>query len=301
VNAYTDDMSVLLGRGDGTFAPEQRSTVGGGVIGGHFGLFLSADFNGDGYLDIATLTFASDQSSKWVSVLLGLGDGTFASQQRATVGDSARSLRIGDFNRDGRPDLATANFDNGDVSILLGLGDGTFEPQQRFAVQGHPSLMLSGDFNGDGRLDLLTMPNIQTVANEVSILLGLGDGTFAPGQHFTIDAGTTGFVLSGDFNGDGHPDVATVNMPNFDSRRKDNPGTVSVLLGRGDGTFVVASRSPVMSNTITSVVAVLSGLGYGPFALEQNLHVESFRATEKNVSAVVYVGGKSHELRRGAG
>src|SRR5262249_34425501 len=146
-----------------------------------------------------------------VAVFLALGDGTFAAQPRAFVGDYPYSILSGDFNNDGRPDLATANYDHGDASVLLGSGDGTFAPEQRFPVQGHPFGLLSGDFNGDGRLDLVTKTTSPSSANEVCLLLGLGDGTFAPEQHFAVGAGY-GRLLTGDFNRDGRLDVASINV-----------------------------------------------------------------------------------------
>ena len=92
----------------------------------------TGDFNGDGITDLATANRTSDD----VSVLLGLGDGTFATQQVFTAGD-ARSVTTGDFNGDGITDLATANYFDHDVSVLLGLGDGNFATQPKHLAAIH--------------------------------------------------------------------------------------------------------------------------------------------------------------------
>ena len=130
----------------------------------------------------------------------------------------------GDFNGDGRTDLAVANQDSKNVSILLGKGDGTFQNQGTYAVGSSPYALVTGDFNGDGRTDL-------AVANSddknVSILLGKGDGTFQNQGTYPVGSYPIALV-TGDFNGDGRTDLAVANSYDND---------VSILLGNGDGTF----------------------------------------------------------------
>ena len=94
------------------------------------------------------------------------------------MGDEPRSVAVGDFNRDGKPDLATANHDSNNVSILLGNGSGTFAAAVNPIAVGTngPASVAVGDFNRDGKPDL-AMAN--SVSNNVSILLGNGNGTFA--------------------------------------------------------------------------------------------------------------------------
>src|SRR5262249_26010114 len=130
-----------------------------------------ADFNDDGYLDLAVA------DEREVSIFLGRGDGTFALKATCAVMSEPSSIVAGDFNSDGRLDLAVTNtnWNDSTVSVLLGDGDGTFAPQVTYAAGRSPDAIVVGDFDGDGHLDLAV-----TASGEVSVLLGRGDGTFAP-------------------------------------------------------------------------------------------------------------------------
>src|SRR3989442_975233 len=131
---------------------------------------------------------------------------SFIARGDFAVGPNPRPVAVGDFNGDGRPDLAVANNYSNDVSVLLGNGDGTFQPAQSYVVGNYPGSVAVGDFNGDGRPDLAVT---NAISNTVSVLLGNGDGTFQPAQSFA--AGLNPYsVAVGDFNGDGRPDLATV-------------------------------------------------------------------------------------------
>jgi hypothetical protein len=132
----------------------------------------AADLNGDGKLDLVTANeFNAAVGSATVSVLLGNGDGTFGPNTiYPTNGFPALSVTTGDFNGDGKVDLAVGTENPGSVSILLGNGDGTFAPKVDFLVPGTADALLSGDFNQDGKLDLAVANHVD--ANGfVSILL----------------------------------------------------------------------------------------------------------------------------------
>ena len=196
-NSEDNTVSVLLGNGDGTFAPQVTYAVGSGPSS-----IVAGDFTGDGHLDLAVATSNNEDGSGEVSVLLGNGDGTFAPQVTYAVGSGPYAIVAGDFTGDGHLDLAVANQYDDTVSVLLGNGDGTFQPQVTYAVGSVPYAIVAGDFTGDGHLDLAVAG-----AGGVSVLLGNGDGTFAPQVTYAVGSYSTG-IVAGDFNGDGHLDLA---------------------------------------------------------------------------------------------
>jgi len=131
---------------------------------------------------------------------------------------------VADFNGDGIPDLALANFGSDIVSVYLGNGDGTFGSPRDFAVGSGPLSVVVGDFDGDGSPDLVVV-NFQS--SNVSVLLGNGDGTFQAARNIPVGGGPV-CALVIDINGDGVQDLAVANSESE---------SVSILLGNGDGTF----------------------------------------------------------------
>src|SRR5262249_30897533 len=120
-DASAGTVSILLGKGDGTFQAAQG--YASGASGDQPQSIAVGDFNGDGAADLAVTNLLSST----VSVLLGNGNGTFQAPQGYTVGSLPYSVAVGDFNGDGIPDLAVTNYLDNTVSILLGPGDGTFK------------------------------------------------------------------------------------------------------------------------------------------------------------------------------
>src|SRR2546428_3308876 len=104
------------------------------------------DFNGDNRPDLAVTNY----NSNTVSVLLGVGNGTFQPAVTLLVGANPMAVAVGDFNRDGKFDLVVANSGAGTVSVLLGDGLGNFQAAQTFAAGSMPTSVAVGDFNGDG-------------------------------------------------------------------------------------------------------------------------------------------------------
>src|SRR5712672_3196756 len=153
------------------------------------------------------------------------------------VGTNPQGLVTADFDADGKLDLAVANNADNTVSILLGNGAGAFTTKSTPAVGSGANWIAVGDFDGDGILDIAVANVGSTGAGGVSILLGNGDGTFT--LRSSLSTGSGPFALTtGDFNADGHLDLAVSNT---------NDATVTILLGVGDGTFINAATLAVGS------------------------------------------------------
>ncbi len=217
-------VAVLLGNGDGTFQPALSLPLPGVPS-----AVVTGDFDGDGNLDLALLTFRS------VSILLGNGDGTFRPgipNQLPMI--EANLIAAGDFNRDGKTDLAiVSNF----LWVLLSKGDGTFEAPVRYElsrpgpVSGTTALIIA-DFRANGILDVA----VDTIGGFVFVLLGNGDGTFQPSRRYgdgddSDDLSTA--LVAGDFRGAGILDLALFGIV---ARQ------ITILLGNGDGSFQGAAR-----------------------------------------------------------
>ena len=220
ITTFDNTVSVLLGNGDGTFKPRVDYATGLNPQ-----WLAIGDFNGDGILDIAATNYGPDYQAGSVSVLLGNGDGTFQEQMVFPAGINSFGVMVGDFNHDGKPDLAVID-NNGyyGVWILLGNGDGSFQSPTYYPTGTNPRIGVVADFNSDGSLDLAIGDCLD---NDVAILLGNGNGTFQNLVRYS-----TGYYVSllaaGDFDGDGKLDLV-----NSDAASN----SVSVLKGNGDGTF----------------------------------------------------------------
>ena len=247
-NFTSNNVSVLLGNGDGTFQPARSYGAGTNPNSVAVG-----DVNGDGRPDLAV----ANASGNTVSVLLGNGDGTFQPARSYGAGTNPQSVAVGDFNGDGRPDLAVANYYSNDVLVLLGNGDGTFQPVMSFDAGTNPISVAVGDINGDGRPDLAVA---NANSNNVSVLLGNGDGTFQPARTFGV--GNNPFsVAVGDVNGDGRPDLAVANANSNNVSVLINntalaPNTLTVSkAGKGSGT-VASSDGGINCGATCSAVYV---------------------------------------------
>lgn len=194
---YAVGVAVGLGHGDGTFGPAIRTRV---LQRPHD--FVVADFDADGRDDVAVTEI--QDSGAGISILLGLGDGTFASGTRLRTVDLAFGLAVGDFNGDDVPDLAATSRQPSSVLVIPGLGDGTFAPPAAHSTGGGPIRIGVGDFNTDGNEDVAV---VNDTSRDVSVLLGRGDGTFGPESR--LRAGDLpNSVIAGDFDADGVQDLA---------------------------------------------------------------------------------------------
>lgn len=222
---------------------------------------LTGDFSGDGIPDLAVVTTNYTTNTQTVAMMLGKGDSTFiAGPVKQLALANITSAFAGDFNGDGKTDLVllTTNIYHPDgtgsaTTTLLGNGDGSFTSSQTSAIYLQPVTggdvlppsMAAADFNGDGKLDLAVVGDYVNNGG-VTIALGNGDGTF---QAVTPNSAVTqGFsaVATGDFNGDGVPDVVAANFL--------APGGATILLGNGDGTLTALPATLPTSTFVKSIV-----------------------------------------------
>jgi hypothetical protein len=274
---YNGGVSVLLGRGDGTFGPPQ--IVDGGS--NPFSVAV-ADVNGDGKPDLVVSDLGTYNPTTHnlydhgVSVLLGKGDGTFGTPQ--TIDAGSLRVSVADVSGDGKPDLivdnlgtynpTTHNWDNGGVSVLLGKGDGTFGPPKTLDTGSYALSVAVADVNGDGKPDIIVAnqgtynPTTHKFDNRgVSVLLGKGDGTFQKPQTFDANPYLVAVAVA-DVNGDGKPDLIVAHRGTYDpTTGKPDYSGVDVLLGKGDGTFGPPQTFNGGSNPFSVAVADVNGDG----------------------------------------
>ncbi|HET6261835.1 MAG TPA: VCBS repeat-containing protein, partial [Chloroflexia bacterium] len=274
-------LDLVVGTGTGTAVKWLAGDGTGGfgsatdiVLGDSPWQVVLADFNKDAILDVASaVTVNGDEKN--LAVALGDGMGGFGLPIYTPVGENAISLAVADFNKDTNPDVVVDEFLG--VNVLLGNGNGTFGGPV-FYGGAHPYFVTTGDVNNDGNTDVVAANGD---GDDVSVLLGNGDGTLNEGTIF--EAGENPLhVAVGDLNGDGNADLVA---PNSGS------SNVSVFLGDGEGNFSAATdyatgseadegpRAAVIAdfnsdakpdiaiaNTETNTVAVLLGDGAGGFS-----------------------------------
>jgi len=228
------------------------------------------DFNNDGKMDLAVANEGAGYSCEgdsqfyYISILLGNGNGTFTAGGSIELGCMSEGLgsfgvgeTVGDFNGDGRLDLALLLFSGAGpgptIAVYLGNGDGTFAPSPSSFLQGYDFLgpVIAGDFNSDGKLDLAFPANVFG-SGGLYVLPGNGDGTFAASPLIFFGSPSSQWLAEGDFNGDGILDAAGALLPGQ---------PVSILLGNGDGRFSPASTQPAITVSGPMVTGDFNGDG----------------------------------------
>jgi FG-GAP-like repeat len=232
-------LLVLLGNGDGSFQSAISSPVGAPLL-----QVAAADLNGDGKADVVGLYNGT------LYVCISNGDGTFKAGVPYSLGvavlGGSPTLTIGDFNGDGKPDIAVYTGDQ--VVVFLGNGDGTFQsPKTSVGPSNFLFNTVAGDFNGDGKLDLAIG------SDTLYILLGNGDGTFQAAQAAIPNIVST--FVAADLNGDGKLDLVFATTDTV----------AQVYLGNGDGSFSEGS------NYVTAVLSSASGYSTTIAAADFNL------------------------------
>ncbi|HOX40204.1 MAG TPA: FG-GAP-like repeat-containing protein [Candidatus Brocadiia bacterium] len=227
-----NNVSVLVGNGDGTFQTRHVYPAGGSQW-----AIISADFNEDGHADIAT------DCNDFAAVLLGNGDGTFQSPINLPAGAGGGGIRAADFNADDNLDIVRSDSAGDSISVFLGNGDGTFGPKNSIPVGRLPYDVSCADFNGDSKTDIV-VPERDDVT--VSILMGNGDGTFQDRLILAVDH-SPWFALPDDLDADGDADLVVTN-----SGVETEPwDTISVFLNNGDGSFQPRQNYQVGSGPVS--------------------------------------------------
>ena len=222
VNDYFSTLSVFTNTGLGKFGPKVDYAAGSQPwsVG-------TADFNGDGKADAVATNLSGTAGG--LGFFAGNGTGGFGARVGVAIGagTGASALTIGDFNGDGKQDVAVASTSGSTtVNVLLGNGDGTFQTGVNYNVGYIPIDIKQGDFNHDGKIDLVE----RTTAGYV-IEAGNGDGTFQPAIIAAGGAGNSSLIA--DFNGDGATDIASTSAGTVIVQINANTGLSPAIAGAG--------------------------------------------------------------------
>jgi len=268
VTAGAGLVVILLGNGDGTFQPPLTNTLTSGATGP--GNVAVADFNRDGIPDLAVAT----GEGQAVAILLGHGDGTFASPKNYfdSLSDVPNFVAVGDFNGDGYADIAIAETGccpstvDAAVSVIQGKGDGTFGSYQRFIIPGFAipnaaEYIAIGDFNKDGKNDMAMVMGgtiggtvyMKNTTGTSPASFSLGSLTLTPS---TVAGGSnsTANVMAA-ANAVAPAGSQTINLSSSDTNAVTVPGTATMLSGMNNVLVQVQTNSGVTSTTTSTITA----------------------------------------------
>jgi hypothetical protein len=258
-------VSVILGRGNGSFQPAEVFDSGAsGIVS-----IAVSDVNGDGKPDVMV-------AHAQVGVLLGNGDGTLQSAKLVPTNSYPGFIMAADLNHDGKQDMIIGtSFGSGheEVGVLLGNGDGSFQPIQFFDTNASSRFgkiaMVAGDVNGDGKLDIIASLNCGAACDTspVVVLLGNGDGSLQKAQRYysggrNYSSGNYNGIALADLNGDSKPDIAVTNE--CVNLTDCTTGTVGILLGTAGvetTTTVTSSPSPSVYGQAVTLTASVTTVG----------------------------------------
>jgi hypothetical protein len=230
----SNDVAILLGRGDGSFQAGATYIVGGGPVN-----LLSADFRGSGVSDLVTVNLGDDT----FSVLTGNGDGTFTAVGDFVAGNAPVAAVAGAFYGDGHLDLAVLNSGDRTIDLPRGLGDGTFRVARAYPAELEPVALTTGDLTGNGLTDLVAANSCGAdpacvSAGSASVFMAHADGTYTQTATYPLGLSPAGIALA-KVTGSANLDLLAIN-------RGDK--TLTVMPGNGDGTFS-AARTIALTNS----------------------------------------------------
>ncbi|CAF3221632.1 unnamed protein product [Rotaria sp. Silwood2] len=280
-NYGSNDVTVLLGYGNGSFGKHMIYSAGSGS-----GSLAVGDFNNNSRLDIVVANYYSNN----ISVLLQHNRVILVNETTLASGGGARLryVAVGDVNNDTQLDIVVANYGTNTVGVLLGYGNGTFINQMMLSTgsNSHPAFIVIGDYNGDTQLDIAAG---NSGSKNVDILLGNGQGTFtiqtSNGIRFIS---TPSIATSGDFNNDEQSEIVVA---------YDDSDTVDVLVAYNVGSFTNQMKYStdygpysvaiadfnndtrldiVVVNSGSNDVSVLLGYGNGSFANQMTYSTGSY-------------------------
>ncbi|RYD84121.1 MAG: hypothetical protein EOP84_06405 [Verrucomicrobiaceae bacterium] len=195
-NRGSDTISVLLGRGDGTF----QAAVSYPALGPYGAAIV--DLNWDGYADVVVPSYAFNE----VNVYLGNGDGTLQAPVHNSIGAQPTAVATADLDNDGHADLVVANNFDGTLSAILSNGTSSLSEAHHIACGAGPSSLVTGDFNGDAKQDVAVLSSAN---HTLALLLGNNDGTLSMRGNYA--AGRVPVALSAAWvNDDAKLDVLVV-------------------------------------------------------------------------------------------
>ncbi len=240
-NAGTNNVSVMLGTGTGSFSPAVTFPAANGLY-----AMTIADFNADGNLDLAVVNGGGYR------LLLGTGTGSFAFPIGSGMAWAPVDIVAADFNGDGLPDIAVINtYQNYNVGVKLNTGNGNFGPEVTYSCLGGQKIT-TGDFNGDGKVDLAVGRGGQSSQYDFSVLYGTGTGSFNNAVHYAQLGLYISAITAADFNGDGRSDIAMASW---------NSNVVSVRLATGTGSFAAGTTYAIGTFPKAIVSADFNGDG----------------------------------------
>ncbi len=262
-------VSIVLGKGAGLF----RSLPDISVASGSLSSINSGDLNNDGKIDLVV----TQLGQKLVSVLIGRGDGTFASPASYPVGNEPISTLVADVNGDGVPALVVINKSSNTFSILVGNGDGTFKSSIDFVAGNAPLAAVAGDFYGNGHVDLAI---INHSSQTVSVPLGNGDGTFKAARSYSAGVQPVS-IASGNLNGSKIPALVVANYCGSDLTCSA-AGSVAVFLADDKGAYKLSSTYTVGAGPVSVALADLKG--------DRNLDIVALNRLDKSASVMLGLG-----------